>query len=71
MGSVVGLVLTFPAVGGFQEAMPKGWFPVFYVEPATVVFGCVAGLLVGLSASLIPARRAIVTRIVEGLRYVG
>ena len=71
MGSVMGLVVTFPAVEGFQEAMPKGWFPVFYVEPTTVLFGCLAGLLVGLSASLIPARRAIVTRIVEGLRYVG
>lgn len=71
LGSVMGIVFTFPAVEGFQEAMPKGWFPIFYVEPRTVVMGCLAGLLVGVSASLIPARRAIATRIVEGLRYVG
>jgi ABC-type lipoprotein release transport system permease subunit len=34
------------------------------------VVGCVAGILVGLIASLIPLRRVLTTRIVEGLRYV-
>ena len=71
LGSVVGMAVTFPAVEGFQGALPKGWFPVFYIEPETVVIGCLAGLLVGLTASLIPARRAATTRIIEGLRYVG
>jgi ABC-type lipoprotein release transport system permease subunit len=71
LGSVVGMAVTFPAVEGFQGALPKGWFPVFYIEPGTVVIGCLAGLLVGLTASLIPARRAATTRIIEGLRYVG
>jgi ABC-type lipoprotein release transport system permease subunit len=32
---------------------------------------CAAGLLVGVVASLIPMRRVVTTRIVEGLRYVG
>jgi putative ABC transport system permease protein len=71
LGSVTGIVVTFPAVEGFQTALPKGWFPVFYVEPKTIIIGCLAGLLVGLTASLIPARRAVASRIVEGLRYVG
>ncbi|HWP59159.1 MAG TPA: FtsX-like permease family protein [Candidatus Acidoferrales bacterium] len=71
LGSALGIAATFPAVEGFQEAMPKGWFPIFYVEPETVVFGCLAALLVGFGASLIPARRAIAARIVEGLRFVG
>jgi putative ABC transport system permease protein len=71
LGSMMGIAVTFPAVESFQEAMPKGWFPIFYVEPKTIVLGCLAGLLVGLSASIIPARRAAVTRIVEGLRFVG
>jgi putative ABC transport system permease protein len=71
LGSMTGMIVTFPAVEGFQGALPKGWFPVFYVEPHTIVIGCLAGLLVGLTASLIPARRAMATRIVEGLRYVG
>jgi putative ABC transport system permease protein len=71
LGSMMGIAVTFPAVESFQEAMPKGWFPIFYVEPKTIVLGCLAGLLVGLSASIIPARHAAVTRIVEGLRFVG
>jgi putative ABC transport system permease protein len=71
LGSMVGIAVTFPAVEGFQSVLPKGWFPIFYIEPKTVVIGCLAGLLVGLSASLIPARRAVATRVVEGLRHVG
>jgi putative ABC transport system permease protein len=70
-GSALGLALTLPAVVGFQSALPKGWFPVFYIKPETIVIGCIAGFAVGLLASLIPLRRVLTTRIVEGLRYVG
>jgi putative ABC transport system permease protein len=70
-GSALGLALTLPAVIGFQSALPKGWFPVFYIKPETIVIGCIAGLVVGFLASLIPLRRVLTTRIVEGLRYVG
>jgi len=70
-GSALGLLLTLPAVAGFQSALPKGWFPVFYIKPETLVIGCIAGFVVGLLASLIPLRRVLTTRIVEGLRYVG
>ena len=70
-GSALGLALTLPAVAGFQSALPKGWFPVFYIKPETIVIGCIAGLVVGFLASLIPLRRVLTTRIVEGLRYVG
>jgi ABC-type lipoprotein release transport system permease subunit len=58
-------------VEGFQTALPKGWFPVFYIKPETIVLGCVSALVVGLAASLIPLRRVLNTRIVEGLRHVG
>jgi putative ABC transport system permease protein len=71
IGSAIGLGLAIPAVEGFQTALPKGWFPVFYIEPRTIVLACAAGVAVGLFASLIPARRAMSTKIVEGLRYVG
>lgn len=71
LGSALGLLVTFPAVDGFQATLPKGWFPVFYIKPETIIMGCAAGLLVGLLASLIPLRRVVTTRIVEGLRYVG
>jgi len=70
-GSALGLLVTIPAVDGFQTALPKGWFPVFYIKPETILMGCIAGLAVGLLASLIPLRRVLMTRIVEGLRYVG
>ena len=70
-GSALGLALTLPAVAGFQSALPKGWFPVFYIKPETILIGCIAGFAVGLLASLIPLRRVLTTRIVEGLRYVG
>ena len=70
-GSALGLTVTVPAVLGFQMALPKGWFPVFYIKPETIAIGALAGLLVGLFASLIPLRRVLTTRIVEGLRYVG
>jgi len=71
MGSAAGLLITFPAVEGFQTALPKGWFPVFYVKPETILIGAVAGLVVGMIASIIPLRRVLTTRIVEGLRHVG
>jgi len=71
LGSALGLAVTVPAVASFEKALPKGWFPVFYIKPETVVMACAAGLLVGVVASLIPMRRVVTTRIVEGLRYVG
>jgi putative ABC transport system permease protein len=71
LGSALGLAVTFPAVAGFEAALPKGWFPVFYIKPETVLMACAAGLLVGIVASSIPMRRVVSTRIVEGLRHVG
>jgi putative ABC transport system permease protein len=71
LGSALGLAITFPAVEGFQTALPKGWFPVFYIKPETFAIGCAAGVLVGMLAAIIPLRRVLTTRIVEGLRYVG
>jgi putative ABC transport system permease protein len=71
LGSAAGLLVTFPAVASFQKALPKGWFPVFYIKPETILLAAGAGLLVGLAASAIPVRRILTTRIVEGLRHVG
>jgi putative ABC transport system permease protein len=71
IGSGVGLLVTIPMVSGFQTALPKGWFPVFYIKPETVFLAAVSGVLLGLAASVIPMRRIMTTRIVEGLRHVG
>jgi len=71
IGSTIGLAVTFPAVAGFQKALPKGWFPIFYIRPETILIAALAGLLVGFTASLVPIRRVVRTKIVEGLRHVG
>jgi len=33
IGGGIGLLLTFPMIAGFEQAMPKGFFPVFQLEP--------------------------------------
>jgi putative ABC transport system permease protein len=71
LGGAAGLLATLPAVEMFQKALPKGWFPVFYIKPETILFACAAGFLVGLAAAIIPTRRILTTQIVEGLRHVG
>jgi putative ABC transport system permease protein len=71
LGTAAGLVVTAPAVAGFQHALPKGWFPVFYIKPETILLAVVSGLLLGFAASVIPMRRITTTRIIEGLRHVG
>lgn len=71
LGGGVGLLITFPAIGAFQEMMPKGFFPVFFIEPITIVLAIAAAFLVGVVAAVFPVQRALNTRIVDGLRFVG
>ncbi|HXG00677.1 MAG TPA: ABC transporter permease, partial [Bacteroidota bacterium] len=71
LGGVLGLLATIPAVDVFQAAMPKGFFPIFFVEPMTVILAGLAALLVGIAAAIFPVQRALRTTIVEGLRFVG
>jgi putative ABC transport system permease protein len=71
IGALVGLFLTFPIVKSFQEFIPKGFFPVFEIEPITVTFAVLSALLIGIAASIFPIQKAIRTSIVEGFRFVG
>lgn len=71
IGGGIGLLFTFPLVEGFQQTMPKGWFPVFYIEPITIFLAVAAVLLVGAAAAVFPAQRAMATKIVDGLRFMG
>jgi len=66
-GGLLGLALTFPAVGGFARALP-GFFAVMRVEPSTMVLSVVLAAVAGLGAAALPAARAIGTPIVVGLR---
>jgi putative ABC transport system permease protein len=71
LGGGVGLVLTFPITRAFEAALPKGWFPIFEVEPITVILAVSAALAVGVAASVFPIQRTLSTRIVDGLRQIG
>jgi len=70
-GGALGLAATFPLAEGFANALPKGWFPVFTVEPVTIMLASGAALLVGVLASIFPIQRAVGTSIVEALRQAG
>jgi len=71
LGAGFGLLATYPIVAGIAAVMPKGFFPFFFVTPTTIVLGAAAALLVGLAASIFPIQRALSTKIVDGLRFLG
>ncbi|MEW6193853.1 MAG: FtsX-like permease family protein [Bacteroidota bacterium] len=71
LGGGVGLLLTFPLIVGFEQAIPKSVFPMFELETITVILSIVAVLLIGLAAAIFPTQRAIRTKIVEGIRFIG
>ena len=71
LGGAIGLALTFPMTQGFAASLPRGWFPIFNVEPITIFLACSSALLVGVLAALFPIQRALSTRIADGLRQIG
>jgi putative ABC transport system permease protein len=71
LGGGLGLLLTFPFVTGFAAAVPKSFFPIFNIEPVTVILAVSSALVVGILASIFPIQRALTTRIVDGLRHAG
>ncbi|HRN25531.1 MAG: ABC transporter permease [Ignavibacteriaceae bacterium] len=71
LGGTIGIVLTYPIVGGFEQAVPKGFFPFFYIEPITTILAMSAAILIGVLASIFPIQRALKTKIVDGFRFVG
>lgn len=71
IGSVIGTALLLPMAYLFSFAMPKGWFPVFYVATNTWIMMAVMTLIVALLAALFPVYRAVKTKIVDGLRFAG
>ena len=71
LGGGLGLLLTFPIVEGFAANIPKGFFPVFQVEPITLILAISAIIIIGVAAALFPLQRALTTKIVDGFRFVG
>jgi putative ABC transport system permease protein len=70
IGSAVGIALTFPIAGGVGAAFPT-MFPVFEVQPVTIVLAASIGLSAGLIAALFPILRTLRTNIANGLRSIG
>ncbi|HVN48767.1 MAG TPA: FtsX-like permease family protein [Bacteroidota bacterium] len=71
LGAAVGLLVTYPVVSGIDALMPKGFFPYFFITPFTVILAIIAALTVGVAASVFPVQRALRTKIVDGLRFIG
>ena len=71
LGGGLGLFLTFPIVAFFESVIPKGWFPIFQVEPITIILAVSAVIIIGVAAAIFPIQRALSTKIVDGFRFVG
>ena len=69
LGGALGLAVTFPIAALVQAAL-SDFFPVFKVEPITLVLAVLASFVVGLLAALFPTLKALRTPIVEGLRII-
>jgi putative ABC transport system permease protein len=71
LGGILGLLLSMPAIKGIEEGIPKGFFPIFNLETSTIVLALSSALLIGILASIFPIQRALKTKIVDGLRFIG
>ncbi len=71
LGGGLGLFLTFPIVEGFAANIPKGFFPIFQIEPITMILAISAIIIIGIAAAIFPLQKAISTKIVDGFRFVG
>jgi len=70
LGCALGIAATFPAAKIFGDTLVL-FFPIFYVEPKTLIFDLAAATAVGLIAAILPTHRAIMIRIADGLRRIG
>jgi putative ABC transport system permease protein len=70
IGSILGIILTFPAANAFGSAMSQ-FFPVFNVSLKTIYLDIGASVIVGITAAIIPSYRAVSIRIADGLRSIG
>jgi putative ABC transport system permease protein len=71
IGGLVGLMLTFPIVATIEQIIPKGMFPVFQIEPVTIILAISAAIFIGFASAIQPVYKSLNTKIVEGFRFVG
>ena len=70
LGGGLGMILIFPLARKFSQVL-GAFFPIFHVEPATLVHCLLASLAVAVLAAIVPTWRAISVPIAEGLRRIG
>ena len=70
LGCALGIAFTFPAAKAFGDSLST-FFPIFNVEPKTLILDFAAAIAVGIIAAIIPTHRAIKIRIADGLRRIG
>jgi putative ABC transport system permease protein len=70
LGAGLGILATYPIVFGIATIL-KGFLPFFYVTSTTIVLASSAALFIGIAASIFPIQRALNTKIVDGLRFIG
>lgn len=71
MGGALGILLTFPISAGIHRGLPAGWFPVFNIEPLTLILAAASAVIAGAVAAAFPVGRTLRMKIVDGLRQVG
>ena len=69
VGGLVGIAITIP-VKEVLGLVISNFFPIFKLDPMTLLFGFLSALAVGVVAAIFPALKAIRTPIVDGLRIV-
>jgi putative ABC transport system permease protein len=70
LGGSIGLLITFPVIAAISAPL-SSFFPIFVVEPATLLEAMSFAILVGIAAAIVPVYRAMNTTIVAGLRHIG
>ncbi len=75
LGGLLGVLLGYPVVNGGMGRMIEenmgNIFPQFKVQPEIAAIGFALATLVGLTAAILPARKAARLQVVEALRRVG
>lgn len=68
-GCLLGAGLTYPVAAAFAAKLDQ-FFPVFMVEPSTILIDLLLAVLVGIVAGIFPTWRAIRIRVADGLRRI-
>ncbi len=69
LGALLGLLITFPIVNGFADAVGS-FFPSFDISTMTLIAAVIATLVVGALSGIMPAIRAAHLNIIDGLRQL-